>query len=94
MSHTLGQYVHRVIDLDIHVVTNSGQLILLCADNLPIDALDFPGGIALLGELSRDDDSSAILLGLESFLSLVFYVNCDFRSAVKGMYVGTSKGKW
>ena len=40
---TLSQDIHRVIDLDIHVVTDCRQFIFLGADDLVILTLDLPG---------------------------------------------------
>ena len=39
----LGENVHWVVDLDIHVVAYSGELFPLRGNDFPTVALDFPG---------------------------------------------------
>ena len=39
---TLSQDIHWIIDLDIHVVTDSRQFIFLAADDLVVLALNLP----------------------------------------------------
>jgi hypothetical protein len=41
---TLGKDVHRIIHLDIHVITYSGQFVLLGTDETSFLTLDFPRG--------------------------------------------------
>ena len=86
---TLCQDIHRIIDLDVHVVTDSSQLIFLGADDLPILALDFPRGIPLLGKFTRNHDGLSVFLGSEGFFALIFDMDGDFRGAERrlGWYI-------
>lgn len=83
MGYTLCQDIHRIVNLDVHVVTDSSQFIFLGADNLPVLALDFPRGIPLLREFAGDNDSFPIFLGSESFFALIFDMDGYFRGTAK-----------
>jgi hypothetical protein len=39
---TLGENIHRIVDLDIHVVTDGRKFIFLRANDFPVLTLDLP----------------------------------------------------
>ena len=79
---TLSQNVHRIVHLDVHMVTDGSKLVLLCRNNLRlVFALDLPAGGAVASEFAGDDNGFAILLRLEGFFALVLDVNCNLGYA-------------
>jgi hypothetical protein len=68
---TLRKDVHRIVYLDIHVVTDSRQLVLLGTDNSPILSPDLPCRRPLLGKLTRNNNGFAVLLRFVRLFTLV-----------------------
>ena len=68
---TLGEDIHRVIDLDVHVITNGRELLAFSGDDPSILALDLIRGRAFLGETPGDHDTLAIILGAIRLFSLI-----------------------
>lgn len=75
-ARTLSQNIHWIVHLDVHVVTDSGELVLLRRDNLGlIFALDLPAGGAVASEPAGNNNSFTILLWLVGFFALVLNVD-------------------
>src|ERR1700691_1194250 len=81
-KRTLREDIHRVINLDIHMVANSSQFVLLRGDYLAILALDLPRRASLLREPARNDDTLAVFLGPVGFFTLILDSYRDFRYTV------------
>ncbi len=77
---TLREDVHRVVDLDVHVVTDGLQLLALGRNKPPILAPDLVRGRAILGEATGYDNALPVLLRLVRFLSLVLQLDGDLRN--------------
>ena len=41
-AQTLRQHVHRIIDLNVHMIANCSQLVLFRGDDFAVEAFDFP----------------------------------------------------
>ncbi len=78
---TLRQNIHRIVNLDVHMIANSSELFFLRAYDFAVFAFDLPGRITFLGELASNDDRFPIFLGLVCFFTLIFYLNRYFGSA-------------
>ena len=71
----MSQDVHRIIDLDIHVITDSRQLIFLGADDLVVLALNLPSRGPILGESTGDMDRLSVFLWFVRFFALILKVD-------------------
>ncbi len=74
------KYIHRIINLDVHMVADGRQLLPLCGDHLSIPALDLVGRRAFFSEASSDDDAIAIYIMFIRLVALVLQLNRDFGS--------------
>lgn len=81
--HTLSEDVHRIVDLDVHMVADSLQLLTLRRDDLPVPALDLVRGSAILGEPAGNHDALAIVLRSVRFIALVLEDDRDLRYTVR-----------
>ena len=68
---TLSKDVHRIVDLDVHVVADCGELIPLCRNGVVVLVRNLPARVSLCGELASDDDGGAILFGFVGLRTLV-----------------------
>ena len=78
---TLSEDIHRIVNLDVHMIANSSELFFLRANDFAVFAFDLPGRTAFLGELASDDDRFSIFPRLVCFFTLIFYLNRHFGSA-------------
>lgn len=83
-TRTLGQDVHRIVNLDIHMVADSLKFLAFCRDDLAIPALDLVRGRALLGEPTSDNNAPAVVFGPVCFLALVLKHHRNFCDADRG----------
>lgn len=51
---TLGEDIHRIVNLDIHMITYRSKFLPFAADGLAIFAFDLVGAAALLREATGD----------------------------------------
>ena len=78
---TLGENVHWVIDLNVHVIADRLEVFAFGGDKLPVLAPDLVRRRAILGEAAGNDDALPEVLRPECFLALVLQLNCNFRNA-------------
>lgn len=84
MNHdlTLGQNVHRVIHLNVHVVANLGQFLPLGRHDLAILTLELVRRSTILGKTTRDDDAVTIGIMLIRLFALVLQGKGHFGDTV------------
>ena len=68
---TLGENVHWVIDLNVHVIADRLEVFAFGGDKLPVLAPDLVRRRAILGEAAGNDDALPEVLRPECFLALV-----------------------
>lgn len=70
-ERTLRQDIHRIIDLNIHMIANRAQLLALRRHLLSGFRLDLVRRAAVFREAARDDDAVAVDVGPVGFVALV-----------------------
>lgn len=75
----MGEDVHGIINLNVHVIADGSEFIFLSGYSLAVLALDLPSRGACLREAASDDDALAILFGLVGFLALILHGDRHFR---------------
>ena len=75
------QNVHRVVDLNVHVITNCGKFLSLVRDQGTIFGLNLVRGAPFAVKLSRDNDAVAINVVLVCFVATVLEGDSDFRGS-------------
>lgn len=88
--HTLGENIHRVVDLNVHMIADGSKFIFLGANDSAVLALDFPRAIALFGEFTSDHNGLSVFLGLVRLLPLVLQRNGDFGCSTKQVIEATT----
>lgn len=81
-SRILSEDVHRIIDLDVHVVTNIRQLFTLGRDRLAILGHDLVRRVAMDAEFPLNNDTVAVFPRLVSILALILDSNCNLGISV------------
>lgn len=76
--HALCKNVHGIVNLDIHMIANSRQLVSLGGDNFAVFRLDLVRRRAFLSEASGDDDTVTVILVPVCIFSLIFQDDRDF----------------
>lgn len=79
--------IHRIVDLDIHVIANGGEFAAVIGHEFSALGTNPIGRAPLPGELPSDDNAGTIFLRLVRFVSLVLDHHGDFSNAVKKMSV-------
>lgn len=82
MKPTLRQDIHRVVDLNVHVITDGLKLLSFGRNDLAVSALDLVRRRAVFGEAARDHNASAVVLGSVRLLPLVFQHNGHLSDTV------------
>lgn len=82
--NTLCQNIHRVVDLNVHVITNCRKILSLVRDQSTVLGLDLVRGASLAVKPPRDDNAVAINIVLVCFVATVLEGDRDFRSS--GVY--------
>jgi len=77
----LCQDVHRVVDLNVHVITNCGKVLSLVRDQGAILGLDLVRGTSFVIKLSRDDNAVAKNVVLVCFVTTILEGDRDFRGS-------------
>lgn len=92
---TLCQDSHRVIDLDIHVVTNFRQLFPFRTNNFAVLGFDFPGRRTLGCESATDNNRVPEFPVPIRFIASVLQLNTDLSSTrgIKGSSFGRRKAR-
>lgn len=75
------QNIHRVVDLNVHMVTNRGKLLLLVRDHSAILGPDFVCGASFGVKPPSDDDTVAVNVVFVCFVATIFEGNGDFRGS-------------
>lgn len=75
------QNVHRVVDLNVHMITNCGKLFSLIRDRGAILGFDLVCGTSSGIESSRDDDAVAINVVLVCFVTTILEGDGDFGAS-------------
>ena len=66
------QNIHRVVNLNVHMVTDRGELLPLVRDQGAILSLDLVCGTSFGVKPSSDDDAVAVNVMLVCFVTAVF----------------------
>lgn len=74
---TLGQDVHWVVNLNVHMVTNRGEFLPLVRDRGAVLGLDLVCGASFGVKPPSDDDAVTINVMLVCFVAAVFQGDCD-----------------
>ena len=78
------QNVHRVVNLNVHMIAYRGKLLSLMRDKGAILGLDLVCGTSFDVESPGDDDTVAINIVFVCFVATILEGNGDFRGS--GLY--------
>ena len=77
----MGEYSHRIVDLNVHMVANSRKLFALSGNDTIVPTLDLVRRSTVFTESSSHDDGITIFLMFVCFFALILDINRDLGMA-------------
>lgn len=87
-QHTLSEDVERVVDLNVHVVANSRELVSFIRDPIHLVITNLPACCSILFEDTFDDDRVAIEVVLVGLGTLVLDLHGHRRGTIRPLVSG------